>query len=445
VRAGAAIGSARLSSLLLAAVQLPLLTRIVPADSYAQLPVATGAAVFFGLVAADPVVLSFQRFPGSSSARSAYSRARQWVGLGLVIAAAAVLLGGYILHLGDLAFAVAGWGAGLAVNRFAATAWLMWGHETKYAINLSLSTLSRTGVLILAVAMDLPLLLAVGVAGIVSALVAVVLAPAHERRSQGGCGESGPRWTYRFGAGLTIAQLSTTVLAFGAVIVVPATIGVDRSADFAAMSQVAVVASAALNLLTTALYPRLRTVWDKGAHGAARTMIGTAGHVFVGVGATAAGTLLLGDGWLLRQLLPDEFVLTSVIAPMVAATAFSSIAVASSWVHQLSLRARTVAVRASLAAAVGTTATVALAAGFGGPGGAAGSLVGFILAVALLTPGTTWMPRSLVASLTALALTALASLAPAVPPTLAGCAFLTIALTSSLLARRNHRHALASA
>jgi O-antigen/teichoic acid export membrane protein len=443
VRAGAAVGAARLASLVLAGVQLPLLTRLVPTDTYALFPLALTLATYLGLVAADPVILAFQRFPGSASERRSYIRARRGVGIGLLVAATAVLVVGLATARLDMACAVIAWGLGLAVNRFTAVAWLMWGRDWKYAVNLTASTVARTVALVVIVASGAPLLLGVTCAGLLSAVVAVALAPRGRTRT-GSTELEQPQWTLPFGIRLAVAQLAVTALASSPLVILVTLQGSASAAGFATMTQVATLTGAALTLITTASYPRLRALWEAGQHPAVRNAVTTTALVFVAIGAAAAGASTAGDAGILRTIVPAEYVIPAVVAPLMASSAFASVAVSLAWLYQFELRSKTVLVRTALSSTFGIVSTVALTHSLGPQGAAAGSLLGFAATVAVLGIGTKGLRPELIACLVLLAGASTVALSSAVPVSVTSSGFIAVSALSALLARRNH-HATRSA
>lgn len=115
--AGGAVATARATSLLLAAVQIPLVARLLPADEFSIVPASVQLAGLVGLLVADPAVLAFQRRPGAADDRRHYRWAVRWTILGLTLGAVALVVAGAASGLLELAVGVAGWTLGMTVNR----------------------------------------------------------------------------------------------------------------------------------------------------------------------------------------------------------------------------------------------------------------------------------------------------------------------------------------
>jgi len=393
--AGGAVATARAVSLLLAAVQIPLVARLLPADEYATVPASIQLATLVGLLVADPAVLSFQRHPGTSSDRRDYRWAVRWTALGLAVGIAVLLAGGALTGLLALATGVTGWMLGITVNRLAAVAWLTWGHEWRYTTALLTSTAARTAVLVGVLAAGLSAPIALALAGAVSAVLALALAPrGHGVVARGATlgvpssptGRHHP--TLRLGAGLTIGQLGLQVQTVAPLLVATALLGTASTGALGAATQVAGVLAATLNLVTTLAYPRLRRRWDSG--GAASVL--TVARLLVGcclaLGAWAVAALTLGDLALLRQVLPVELVDGRLVVATAAAACLSSIGLVASWTHQFTLHTALI-VRRSLVAGAATVGLVVGGTLLAGVHGAAlGAVVGLALYATVMLVGS---------------------------------------------------------
>src|SRR4051794_37817832 len=83
----------------------------------------------------------------------------------------------------------------------------MWGRYWRYSANLSAGTCVRTGVLVSLVLLDVAAPIAVGIAGVSSMLLILLLGPKTPWRP------SGPvPWSVRLGLSLALASLAVTIL-----------------------------------------------------------------------------------------------------------------------------------------------------------------------------------------------------------------------------------------
>lgn len=169
-----AVATARIASLLAAAIQLPLLTRLLPPDDYAFVAAALAMATYVSLLSGDATTLAFRRFPGSFDDRGNYAFGIRRIRNGFLAAALLVLTVGWLLSRWDLALAVTGWAAGLVGMRYVSTAWIMWQRGWWYAGNLMASTTARTAVLLCLLFTGSSTYMAVAAAGATSCCVAVI-------------------------------------------------------------------------------------------------------------------------------------------------------------------------------------------------------------------------------------------------------------------------------
>ena len=396
VVAGGAVGTARAASLLLAALQLPLVARLVPADQVATVPASVQLAGVVGLVVADPAVLAFQRHPGSATDRRGYRWALRRVLLGLTAGSLGTLSVGLAAGVTPLALGVAGWMLGVTLNRLSAIAWLMWGREWRCTASVLAGTATRTAVLLGALAAGLSAPLSLATAGLASAGVALLAAPRGRDRvaapgghpREGAAGSAGPGGppglegpaapTLRLGAGLAVGQLGLQVLGTAPLLVATALLGAATTGPLGVATQVAALVGTALNLVTTVAYPRLRERWDSGRRGeataTARLLVGSA----LALGAGSAAVLVVGDAALLRLALPAELVEPRLVVAAIAASSLSTTGLVASWSHQFALRTGVV-VRRSLASAA---VAVALVVGGTVVDGTTGAVVGGLLGLA---------------------------------------------------------------
>jgi len=381
--AGAAVTTARLASLVLAAVQVPLVARLVPHDEFATVPLTVQAAVLLGLVLADPAVLAFQRHPGALGDRADYRWAARRAAVGLGTGCALLLAVGALVGAPALALGIAGWTLGLTVNRLSAIAWLMWGREWRYAISLVGSTALRTAVLVVALSAGTGPGTALALAGALSALLAVVLAP----RTQPTTGRP-PRADLRLGTGLAVGQLGLHLLGSAPLVVGSSLLGTGATARLGAATQVALLLGTALNLVTTLAYPRLRRRWDDGDEAGVLATGRLLVVAFAAGGAAALSVSGAADSALLRVALTDGLVDGALVAALVTASCASSMALVASWTHQFRLRARRIAVRSltTAALALGLVAVGTLLDGV--RGAAVGGLVGMLCHAAAMAAGS---------------------------------------------------------
>ena len=400
VGAGSAVGFARVFSLLCAAIQLPLLTRVLSTSEFAQVSLAIAIATYFSLLSADPVILGFQRHPGRNDNRANYAFARTRTLIILTIAALVVVGAGFFFGYQKEAIAFAGWGIGISINRIISAAWLMWGRPWQYAWNLLAGTGTRTFILLLLVLTGCDPLLSLGAAGAASAAAALVLSPRLHCRQL----NRAPRpWPVRFGLNLAIASLAYAALSNGSLLLLSSFTTSGVVGQYAAMSQVAALTSGAVSgLLFTMSYPRLRLAWDKGHSALVRTDLTTLQLAYLSIALLSVFFLYVGDFWLLKFVIPEGFIDGKVLAPLILATGFAAMGEMGSWHHQFGLAAARVALNTVIAAVLGLVITIGLAAVFQEQGAAFGVALGFLVYFALMRSKT--HPSSMTFSLAVAAL-----------------------------------------
>ena len=352
------MATARLVSLVAAAVQLPILTRMLPPEEFGALSVAMAVATYFSLVTAEPAILAFQRHPGASDERGNYAFALPRI-------VAAVVIGGIVVvglcllwGAGEMALGVVAWGTSLALARYTATAWLMWSRAWSYSLNLIASTSARTIALVALVLVGAPGLTALIVAGLVSAAVSLVLAPrAPILRRQG----EGRPWPRRLGYLLAAASLGVTLLTNVNVIVVEQKIGPAGTAPFAAMAQLAALSSGAVtSMVLTVLYPSFRRRWDSGRQEDVTKDLRRVELIMVAVGGTCIALLTAGDGFLSKIAVDASLVQPHVLATLVAAASLGAIGQVSGWLLQFRSQASRLARRTTAVAVAATLLMVGL-------------------------------------------------------------------------------------
>lgn len=383
VGSGSAVAVARLSSLVFAAAQLPLLTRLLSPSEYSSVALAIAIAAYFSLLSAESIILGFQRFPGSNEERSNYSYAITRMITAVVIAGLLVVGAGYLLGRVEISAAFAGWGVGLAVNRVVSTGWLMWGRPWQYAWNLIGGTGARTAVLLILILAGWNPLLSLGIAGLASAAAALVLSP--RIRVSKITWKSRP-WPFSFGINLALASLAYTVLTNGNLLLLTAFVASDRVGKYAAMSQVAALSSGAvLGLVLTVAYPRLRLAWDKGHRAKVHAELVTLQLGCLFVASATIALLYVANHFLLKLIVREQFVDGGVLALLIMATAFAAMGQIESWNLQFQLEAGKVARGTGAAALIGILITLGLASVFREQGAAIGATIGFLAYLVILS------------------------------------------------------------
>lgn len=428
-----AVASARVASLLAAAVQLPLLTRLLEPADYGRLAVAIAVATYVN-VFTDVHTLAFQRFPGTSEDRANYAYAARRTYGTVAGLAVVLLLGGWLLG-GDwrYALAIGGWGFGVATSRFVATAWLGWLRPWAYAGSLMTSTAVRTVALVALVAgtadPDLSLALAGGACGIAALLTGPRLSGARR------CGDR--PWRLRLGLQLALASAAVTVMGNAALLILPAMAEPEPVGRFAAMLQLSSLTSgAALGLLTTVAYPRLRHAWDAGRRRQVHRALADTTLLAVAISGLALAVLSSGDYWLARLAVAEGLHDVRLLPPLVLATTVSTMATITSWEHQLRLSIAALSARTVAATVVGTGLLTLLAFAFGLPGAALGVLALAGTYAVLVAPGTRLCGRRSAATLGLVGVGVLSLVAAPSPTMTAVLSCLGVAAAVAALARR---------
>lgn len=402
VGAGSAVAFARLFSLLCAAIQLPLLTRVLNTSEYSQVSLAIAVATYFSLLSADPVILSFQRHPGRNDDRANYAFARTRTLIILSIAAFVVVGAGLLTGYEREAIAFAGWGLGISMNRIISAAWLMWGRPWQYAWNLLAGTGTRTFILLLLILSGWDPLLSLGAAGAASAAAALVLSPQLRKNK---ISRARRPWPVRFGINLAIASLAYAALSNGSLLLLSGFTTSGVVGQYAAMSQVAALTSGAIGgLLHTMAYPRLRLAWDRGHHASVRADLTTLQLGYLFIALVSIFFAYIGDFWLLKFVIPEAFIDGHVLAPLILATGFAAMGEMGSWHHQFGLASARIATNTMIAAGLGLLITIGLAAVFQEQGAAFGVAVGFLVYFALMRSSFHPSLMTLILAITALVL-----------------------------------------
>lgn len=374
--AAAAVFVARITSLVAAAVQLPILTRVLEPEEYASIAIAMVLGTYFSLFGAEATILPFQRFPGSQTEKANYRFASQRLTMVLLPLAVAVCLGGWPFGGFEIMFGVAGWGLGIAANRFIATVWLMWESPWSYAASLMMGTGLRTITVVALVLMDVNGAIAVGTAGLASVVGAVVLAPRLAYRSV----KQKRPWGLVMGVSLALGSLAFTIMSNFGLLILPAMVGPDQVGQYAAMAQLVTLSiGAVLGLGSTVLYPRLQKLWNSGREELTRSFISLLGIVTVLIGGFAVLAVQLSGVDLLNLVLGNDYVVLPVLLSLIAATAASQIGQFVSWVHTLTLQSQRIRRSALLATLIGCLLTVLLTQAYGISGAATGTLMSFSL------------------------------------------------------------------
>jgi O-antigen/teichoic acid export membrane protein len=434
---GAAVLFARVFSLICAAIQLPLLTRVLPPGNYAMVAVAIAIAAYFSFIA-EPVVLSFERYPGSIDDRAIY-RYTLTRSLFLMVSAAAVLLAlAYPLGYLNEAIAFVGWGIGFEVNRVISFAWLMWQRPWQYAINLVAGTGVRTAVLLLLIVIGWNPLLSLGAAGLASAFAALLISP-RVSLSRIPMERATPPWRASFGIHLAVAALAYTILTNGNLLVLTAFVAKPLVGRYAVMMQVSTLTSAAiLGVILAVAYPPLRLAWDNGRRRSVHDALTVLQTACIAIASTVILVAYVADHFLLKLFIPSVYVDSAVLAPLIMATAFATMGGMASWHHQLGFHSGLVARRTVVASAIGIALTVLLTAIFQERGAATGALMGFLIYLVMMQRGTGLPPRTVALAFVSLSV-ACSPLANAISPNLVALGALTLAAAAVFISLKSHR------
>lgn len=407
--AGAAVGTARVFSLICAAVQLPLLTGLLTPAEYSLVALAIAIATYFSLVTAEPMILAFQRYPGDTKDRSTYRYALSRTSLALTAGAVATLAVALAVGEWRTAVAVVGWGIGLAVVRLVSTAWLMWADPWRYSANLMVSTGVRTAGLVGLIVAGMDGALAIAVAGLASAAATLLLSPT----VRGAAVLRRPPWTWQFGLHLASASLAVTVLTSAGLIMLPAFVSRTDVGRFAAMTQVATLTcGAVLGLLLTVAYPALRRLWDAGGETVAASRLAVLSEGCLALALAAVAVLAFGDSWIVRVVVGPGYLDGAILPALTLSTAFASMGQLSGWSHQFRFEAAVVSRRTWISAVVGVAITAAGAWTSGVAGASIGVMLGFLVYYLLLRRRTGLAPLLSFAAIVAAAGGAVVALVP---------------------------------
>lgn len=437
LNAGSAVAASRVFSLVCAAIQLPILTRLLAPSEYAQFAVVIAVATYFSLVAAEPDILAFQRFPSTSEDRRNYRYALlRALGISVALGLVGIIVCLFLGHV-TLAIAISGWGIGIAVTRLVSTAWLMWGIPWRYAANLAASTGVRTASLLLLVMSGVELEFALMWAGLLSAAAALSISPSLKRR-----GKLKIRpWAFGFAIHLALASLAHTLLTNSVLIVSPIILGGHEAGRLAAMLQLATLSAGAIvGLFTTVAYPSLRKLWDDGAELTVTNHANRLSTVIIGIVASVLGFAALADYWIVETVVGSTYTDHAVIPPLLAAMAFSSLGQVASWQHQFRLHAKTVSRRTWTAAGVGMGLILVGSLTLGITGASLGVSAGFLLYYMLMRWGLDGGKPIAGAAVTFFSATTAAALLPvesvSTVSALVGISIATVMFASLFLQRR---------
>lgn len=389
VSATAAVGTARVFALGAAAAQLPFVARALDPDEFAFVAVAIAAAAYFSLCGAEATTLAFQRFPGTSEARANFRFARRRILRSLALLSLVVLTIATLVGHFDLGFALVGFGLGMAANRFVATAWLMWSEPWSYAGSLILGTGARVGVLLGALSVGASPFLAVGLAGIVSAVASLFFSPRTGDESL----LSVSPWPRYLGLSLALASAAYALLTNFNLLALPYAVSDLDIARYAAMNQTATLSlGAVLGVAFVVLQPQALNLWNNGDQKAASLLIALACY----------GTLLLGGLSILATEMYGRQLLTAALGPMyfdrnllhlmIASTSLAALGQFMSMSHVLQLEPGKVRNCTTIAALIGSIASLSGMLVSGVESAAAGMLLGFVIYVSTLWIGsaTSW-------------------------------------------------------
>jgi O-antigen/teichoic acid export membrane protein len=429
----AAILAARVVSLVSAAVQLPLLTRVLSPADYALVAAALATGTWVSLAGSEATVRAFQRFPGETDDRANYRYARRQLAAALV----AIVLIGVAVGLAFQAFSAAvaaiGWGLGLASMRFISTAWLMWFSPWRYSTTLMASTTSRTAVLVGLVVAGAPAAYSVALAGLTSATIGLALAP------RSGPARRVPRpWPRYLGVSLAIGSAGIAVIINFDQIVLPHMGDQTAAGRYAAMANLATITlGALLGLINPVYYPRVLRLWNAEDYPAANRWVERLTDLAVGLGALSVLIALLAGSTLLDRVVGSAYTDVPILSCLLAATGLYVVGQQLSWIHTFRLEHHAVRNRMLLAGAVNIAFFFALVPHFSAAGAAAATALGFGCHSLLMYAGSGLSRHILllVALSLAMSLTALT----AGPPAGAALAGTVVALTAASIYRRERQ------
>jgi hypothetical protein len=241
------------------------------------------------------------------------------------------------------------------------------------------------------------------------------------------------------GLQLALTSAAITLMANSILLVLPTFEAPAAVGRFAAMLQLASLTSAAaLGLLTTIAYPRLRQAWDAGRHSEVYSSMVDTALLIVGTAAVALALTSAGDYWLARLAVADDLHDFRLLPALVVATAVASLATTASWEHQFRLEVAMLSLRTLTAAVVGTAAMAALTMQLGLLGAALGAVVLQATYGLFVAPGVRRPAQWSMATVT-LALTGLVALATQPSSTVITCVSAALAAaTGAVLLRRHH-------
>lgn len=327
-----AVLAARVFSLGAAAVQLPVLTRVLTPAEFGSVALCLVAATYVSLVLGEAPTLAFQRHPGSPAQRDRFGQARTTLLLtALAVGVLGLLVGAAVGHARLVAAALA-WGLGLALVRSTSAAWLMWHEPWRYAGSLMASTGVRTTALTALLVGGADPVEAVAAAGALSALVALLTGP------------RAPFWTSgqrvrpsSLGVDLMLASTALSLLQGLDQIVLGLVSGPAVAGVYAALVTLAGVSvGAVLSIVGAAAYPRILRRWDGGDRAAVRDLVRDDAALCVIVAGSAGAAVVVLGPTALPALLGPAYAHVGAAAAIAQAAGLYAIGQASTWVHVLS-------------------------------------------------------------------------------------------------------------
>lgn len=365
-----AITAARVVSLCATLIQLPLLTGALTPSQYAVVAAAIASAIYVSFASVEPAALAFQRFPGSQSSKDAYAWAQRRLLVAAPVACMATILFGLATDAVGVCVAAAGWGLGLAWMRLVSTAWLMWDAPWRYALASMVSTVLRTAALCLLVTVEVRPDIAVGAAGLLSALAAIAVRP--RVRGVTKAAIDAPRW---FGLSLAVSSLAVGALTGIDKVLIPLLVDSHAAGRYSAMSNLSAYSLGAFfGILTAAVFPALLRSWEAQEHQAVLKQLRSTTIFSLWLSVVSASVVFLWGETVLAAVLGPAYVDVAILGAMLIGAGLFTAGQLAANLFQFRLATRSLQYR-SWTGALATIAFVCLGAFTAGAAGAAAGLL----------------------------------------------------------------------